>query len=198
MLIGKPAHSCKDFINQYLDNITFDQDYYRNRLRVHHKIMRLVNQKDYIMNHINFFKRQAKNLLKDFKTKEKYYDEVADCDLHRYNPFFFDIDNIVVTYDLDEDKNFTLMNAQHFISQLVGFKKWNELIKASESELELAKLLFDNQHKLSLDDWEWYISEAEYKNNITFSSVDRLEIFKMVFLKDGNFATMPNDFRLTS
>lgn len=148
------------------------------------------------MNYIAFFKLQAKNLLKDFKTQEKYYDDVVDNYLFRYKPKFFDIDNIVVTYDLDETNLPSLMKTQHFIAQLVGFNKWNDLIKASEIELELAKLLFDNQHKLSLDDWSCYVTEAEMMNKMKFSAEEKLGMFKIVFLKDGKFAAMPNDFRL--
>lgn len=150
------------------------------------------------MNQINFFKLQAKNLHRDFKTRHKVYDEAIKADLYEFTPRFFDVDNIVVTYDISDEEIecFTLMKAQHFISQLVGFKKWNVLIKASSTELELAKQLFDNQHKLSLDDWNDYIFNAEEVNNTSFSPEDRLEIFKNIFLKEGDFATMPNDFRL--
>ena len=123
------------------------------------------------MLYINFFKLQSKNLLKDFKTRKKIYDDAIDDYLYEFSPKFFDVDEIIVSYDLSdkEIENFTLMKAQHFISQLVGFRKWNNLIKASRDELELAKLLFDNQHKLSLDDWNLYIADAEKSNNTTLT-----------------------------
>ena len=38
--------------------------------------------------------------------------------------------------------------------------------------------------------------EVESNNGILFSNKNRLEIFKAVFLEDGDFATTPNDLRL--
>ncbi len=50
----------------------------------------------------------------------------------------------------------------------------------------LAKLLFDNQDKIWLEDWEMYIADAEQLNKTTFNHEDRLEIFKQVFLNIEN------------
>ncbi|MCB9094707.1 MAG: hypothetical protein H6621_06525 [Halobacteriovoraceae bacterium] len=150
------------------------------------------------MNHVNFFKLQSKNLLRDFKTRKKVYDHEIKTQLYEFSPRFFDIDNIILTYNFSDMQieKFTLMKAQHFIAQLVGFKKWNFLIKASIEELELAKLLFDNQHKLSLDDWEEYIFEIEKMNHASFTPKEQLHIFKNVFLNENSFAAIPNDIRL--
>lgn len=140
------------------------------------------------MTHIEYFKLQAKNLFKDYKTKTKPFD------LYEYNPKYFDINGIVVDYDLDED-NFSLMNAQHIISLMAGFRKWTDLLKASEIELQLAKLLFDNQDKISVDEWESYLAWAERDTNLDFDSESKLEIFKHVVL-DGNFESICVDYRL--
>ena len=60
------------------------------------------------MAHIDFFKLQSKNLLKDFKTK--YWDEKNK--VYKYNPKFFnDIDSIILNYNIYEDEPFSLMNA---------------------------------------------------------------------------------------
>lgn len=141
------------------------------------------------MTHIEYFKLQAKNLFKDFKTKTKPFD------LYEYNPQYFDIDRIVVDYDFDED-NFSLMNAQHIISLMAGFKKWTDLLRASEAELILAKLLFDNQDKISVDDWEMYIASVERDNNdLEFDPESKLEILKLVFL-GGDYDSTCVDYRL--
>ena len=88
------------------------------------------------------------------------------------------------------------MKAQHIIAQIVGFKKWTDMLKASEPELELAKLLFDNQDKVSAEDWEMYIMGAERDNNTAFDPDTRLEIFKVVFANvEGHESTFP-DYRL--
>lgn len=146
------------------------------------------------MTHIEFFKLQAKNLFRDFQTKNKS-SEAAIGD-YEYDPKYFDIEGIILYFDIDEE-NFTLMKAQHIIAGLVGFRKWTDMLKADASELELAKLLFDNQDMVSCEDWEMYIHGAESDNNTTFDSDDRLEIFKQVFLDvDGHESSFP-DYRLT-
>ena len=67
---------------------------------------------------IEFFKQQAKSLLKDYNTK--VYNE--DEGFYEYSPrFFHDIDEIVMNFGIDEEGSFTLMNAQHVIAKLSGF-----------------------------------------------------------------------------
>ncbi len=131
------------------------------------------------------------NLFKDYKTKfvSEVYEDGGN--LYDYKPHYFDINGIVVDFDIDEE-SFSLMKAQHIIAQMVGFRKWADLLKVSESELELAKLLFDNQHKLSIEDWEDYMAIVEDDNNVTFDSEAKLEIFKAVFLDvDGHRSSAP-------
>lgn len=137
------------------------------------------------MTHIEYFKFQAKNLLKDFKTKTPQFDEAISNYFNEYQPQYFDIDEIILSYDIDED-NFSLMKAQHIIALMAGFNKWSDLLQASEIELELAKLLIDNHDKIHVEDWEMYIAGVERDNNGTFDPQSRLEIFKQAFL-NGNF-----------
>ena len=147
------------------------------------------------MTYIEYFKLQAKNLFKDYKTKSPYFDNAIDDYSYEYNPKYFNIEEIIMAYDLDED-NFSLMNAQHIIAIIVGFNKWTDLLKASEAELELAKLLFDNQDKISLDDWEMYIAGAERDNSdLEFDSESKFKIFKHVVL-DCNFESIGVHYRL--
>lgn len=132
------------------------------------------------MEHIDYFKLQAKNLLKDFKTRFFNQEEKV----WQYNPKFFDIENIFFDYEIPDDKpdfNFTLMNAQHLIAKMAGFSKWNDLVNANPVELELSHLLYDNAHKVSVEEWNEYIMQAEYMNNVRFNAEEKLEIFKQVF-----------------
>ena len=88
------------------------------------------------MSHIQFFKLQAKNLFRDYQTKKS---SSPDRDyLNDYNPKYFDIQSIMLYFDVDED-HFSLMKAQHIIATIVGFRKWTDMLKASESELETCK-----------------------------------------------------------
>ena len=141
---------------------------------------------------IDFFKQQAKSLLKDYNTQ--VYNE--DEGFYEYSPrFFHDIDGIVMNFDIDEEGSFTLMNAQHVIAKLSGFYKWTELIKASPAGLELGKLLLENrivyQEKLGIfTNMVESIIVADWKDfeQAHLSDADdetKLEVFKEVFLSDA-------------
>lgn len=116
--------------------------------------------------------------------------------LNDYSPQYFDIVGVILYFDIDED-DFSLMKAQHIIANMVGFSKWAELVKAPEPELELAKLLFDNQDSVSLDDWKMYIISMERDNKTMLHPETKLEIFKQVFLDEEHERLCASDnFRL--
>ena len=155
------------------------------------------NKEDGIMTHIDYFKLQAKNLLRDYKTQFLGESEDYEYPVYSYRPRFFDIEDIISIFNIDENSEFTLMNAQHIVAKFAGFKKWTELIKASETALELGKLFFDNreqyQEKVGIftdivpsvivQEWEWYLRNLLRENNLTdIDDESKLEIFKYVFL----------------
>jgi len=148
------------------------------------------------MKTIAYFKRQAKNLHKDFKTQKPYFDSSLGDNLFAYTPKFFDVDALVTDFDIDEN-DFTLMNAQHIIAKLAGFEKWTAMLKASPSALELAKLLFDNMHKISIEEWEIYISGTAHDNGVLFDDETKLYIFKMVFADVAGHQSYGYDYRLS-
>ena len=115
------------------------------------------------MEHLSFFKLQAKNLLKDFKSLH-----CDEGDRHsEYTPKYFDVDGILLyfNYRFDEDNfTFTLMNAQHIIAKMVGYEKWENLIRASESAQELAELLL-RRFKTAEDIQNW-------EDTVSFASKD--------------------------
>lgn len=94
------------------------------------------------MEHIDYFKLQAKNLLKDFKTR--FFDEKEN--FYNYKPKYFDIIEIFLDFGINDDAEnfkFTLMNAQHIVAKLAGFSKWNDLNSAAGSDLQFAHRQFD-------------------------------------------------------
>ena len=102
------------------------------------------------MENIEYFKLQAKNLLKDYKTQLFSKEEIYD-----YHPKYFDVIRLFNDFKyryFEDNFSFTLMHAQHLIAKLAGFDKWNDLLNAKPAELELAHLLFDNAHKTSIDE----------------------------------------------
>lgn len=144
---------------------------------------------------IDSFRLHAKNLHRDYKTQTTYFDQDAGRDCFRYEPKFFDIDAILLDFDIPEEK-FTLNNAQHVISKLAGFKNWPQVAGASEPELQLAKLLFDNMHKISAEEWTWYIFGAESDNRMEFDAEMRLDIFRQVFAEVDGHQSEQMDYRL--
>jgi hypothetical protein len=138
------------------------------------------------MNTIDYFNLQAKNLHRDFKTKILDFDKELNRFAYVYTPKYFAIDAIASDFDIDEE-NFTLMNAQHIIANIVGFNKWGTLIKASASELELAKLLFEHQDKIDFLSWNFYIARAQSMNEEELDAEIQVEIFKQVVIEDNIF-----------
>jgi hypothetical protein len=118
------------------------------------------------MTPVDYFKLQAKNLFRDFKTQ---FDE----------------------------EDFSLMKAQHLLATMLGFKKWPDLLNASEVELELAKLRFDNQDRISLDEWAEGVTEIEAENNFTFDAQGRLDYFKHGLSVPGGHGLFDKDYRLS-
>ena len=147
------------------------------------------------MTTIEYFKSQAKNLHKDFKTQKRYFDHSLGRNLYEYAGMFFDIEALLNDFEFKENK-FTLMNAQHIIAKVVGFKKWSEMRNASSEALELAKLLFENLDKIRYEEWEFYILDIEQENNVKLDDEDKLEIFKMVYVDVDGHQSDGYDYRL--
>jgi len=79
------------------------------------------------------------------------------------------------------------MKAQHVIANIAGFNKWATLIKLSESELELAKLLFEHQNKIDLISWNLYIADAQSMNQAELDAEMQVKIFKRVVIEEDIF-----------
>lgn len=141
------------------------------------------------MDTIDYFRLQAKNLHRDFKTKTPVFDKTTTAFLYEYAPKYFDIEMIISDFGIDEE-NFSLMNAQHVIAKIANFDKWALLLKASPAELELAKLLFDHQNKIDLIGWKFYIADAQSMNETELDSESQVEIFKQVVIEDNIFDYM--------
>jgi hypothetical protein len=141
------------------------------------------------MNNINYFKLQAKNLLRDFKAKTSALDKATTAFLYEYTPKYFDIEMVISDFSIDEE-NFTLMNAQHVIAKIANFDNWSELLSASAAELELAKLLYDHQNKIDLTGWKIYIADTQSMNETELDAEIQVDIFKQVVVEENIFDYM--------
>lgn len=137
------------------------------------------------MNTIEYFKLQAKNLHRDFKTQITLVDESGRLQFD-YSPKYFQINDVISDFDIDEE-NFTLMNAQHVIAKITNFDSWATLLKASPAELELAKLLYDYQDRIDLIGWQHYIADAQSMNEIKLDAEIQVDIFKQVVVEENIF-----------
>lgn len=125
------------------------------------------------MANVEYFEQQAKNLFEDYETKTRS----SDDDIYEYRPKHFDIDTIICEFGINED-NFNLVEAQDIIAYMAGFENWGNLLNATETELKLAKLLFDNRDKIDIEDWKMNIILIERNNNIVLDTKSKIEIFK--------------------
>lgn len=139
--------------------------------------------KDYVMNCIDFFKLQAKNLHRDFKTKMSLPVGQGYSRQYDYKPKYFDVELVIQDFKLDHEK-LTLMKAQHAMARMTGFNKWTSLIRASESELKVAKILFENQDVIDKRMWQDYIAQTERMNQSKIDSETELTICEQVFEMD--------------
>lgn len=141
------------------------------------------------MEDIVFFRLQSKNMLKDVRTiyldsdgyynfKPKYFDDLYDI---LYDFKFY-------AKDIGEGKQtFSLMNAQHIVANLVGFKSWNALIKANKTMLWIARSLFEHLND-SFDGYPYVDVWNDYyhKNLKNVDDESVLKIYKYTFLGDKN------------
>lgn len=135
------------------------------------------------MNTIDFFKLQSKNLHRDFKRRKPVTNEQNNAWLYNYEPKYFDVLLVMIDFNLDEEK-LTLMKAQHVIAKMAGFEKWTTLIKASEPDLKIAKLLYENQHKVDKLMWLFYLAEVEEMSQTKFDSETKLAICEDAFERE--------------
>ncbi|MDE7291551.1 MAG: hypothetical protein K2N58_05840 [Treponemataceae bacterium] len=108
------------------------------------------------MSHLDFFRKQAKNFLKDWRTQTKTVESDGFIS-YSYDWKFYDVGDIFFYYEFsDEDEQeITLARAQHLIAKMAGFKKWNDLIHATETEQTLAELLLRRfKDARDVQDWE--------------------------------------------
>lgn len=131
------------------------------------------------MTPIAFFKLQAKNLNSDIKTQFFNKEE----DVFDYHPRFFDVNEIVIEFDLDEkDPRFkTLGRAQWIIAIMLGLKSWDELIHSDPVSLELYKLMFEHQDVITPDEWDdmFVIRSVDGEIIVLEEPSEKLEYFKI-------------------
>ena len=137
---------------------------------------------------IEYFKRQAKNLLQDQRTRvwneqEGYYD---------YFPRFFDVDAIFLSFGLFDDEKPTLQRAQHLIACIAGFDKWSDLINCDPEELAFRKLVFENQNYFGWDEWIYQYKDLLYDLKVEALDIElQIEVYKQWLSANKEYVMKP-------
>lgn len=121
------------------------------------------------MKTVDYLKLQAKNLFKDFEeqTQKRFPDDAEYI--------------VTCEFGYDEDE-FCLMKAQHIIALMCGFEKWADLANASDVELKVAKLLFDNRESVNVEDWQLYLRMVERDNGVALDPEMQFQILSQIWL----------------
>lgn len=105
------------------------------------------------MTHIDFFKLQAKKLLKDWQNREQKH-------------FAFNFRELFRIYDVKVDEEPTLMKAQHLLALSLGRDKWSDLLHEPEEKLAYTRWAFEQNAKEYKEDQELDYSKEECDNDV--------------------------------
>lgn len=86
------------------------------------------------MENIEYFKTQAKRLLKDWKAREQKH-------------FAYDVKLLFRIYNVRIDEEPTLMKAQHLLAQSLGRNKWDDLLKEPKEKLAYARWAYEENNE---------------------------------------------------
>ena len=101
------------------------------------------------MTTIDYYKQQAKLLLKDYNSfKENNFNQNGT--IFDEPQEHFDINNVFSKANKKTTEVITLMNAQHIIAKISDFKDWNDLLHSSEPQREIGAMKL-NCYKIGMD-----------------------------------------------
>lgn len=98
---------------------------------------------------VDYFRQQAKFLLKDYNLmRENNFDQskIAFSNPQEH----FDIMNVLDKANKSRRDNLTLMNVQHILVKICGFKNWNDFLHSSKAKQEIGALKL-NFYKMGMD-----------------------------------------------
>ena len=141
------------------------------------------------MTTIDYYKQQAKLLLKDYNLfKENNFNQNEA--MFNEPQEHFDIHNVFSKANKRTDEDITLMNAQHIVAKISDFKNWNDLLHSSEPQREIGAMKL-NCYKIGMDpdiigSAEMLVSSelfAEYvddEGNVNYTDEEEAEMWNYV------------------
>ncbi len=98
---------------------------------------------------VEYFKQQAKLLLKDYKLmRENNFD--ASKIVFDEPQEHFDVTNVLAKANKSQNDKLTLMNAQHILAKICDFKNWDDFLHSSKAKQEIGALKL-NCYKIGMD-----------------------------------------------
>lgn len=138
------------------------------------------------------FENYAKNLLADFNTRK--LDENGD--IYIYAPKYFDITEILLSYDIyddDKDFNFNIEDAKNLISTILD-DSWNNIISANKYkkeiyELKLGSYKINSQYDINdFDTATFWIESTERDNIIILDDEEKLKLYKYYLFENKDIS----------
>ncbi len=140
------------------------------------------------------FEHYAQNLIEDFNTR--ILDK--DGDIYTYTPKYFDITEIFISYDINDDDNdfqFNIEDARNLISMILE-ASWDKIINANQYkkeiyELKLGSYKVNSQYDINdFDTATFWIESTERDNNIILDDEEKLKLYKYYLFENKD---IPNE-----
>ena len=98
---------------------------------------------------IEYFKHQAKLLLKDYNSSKEYNFDQKSV-FYEEPQEHFDIKNVFLKAHKTIGVSLSLMNAQHLIAKISDFNEWADLLHTTDAQREIGALKI-NAYKIGMD-----------------------------------------------
>lgn len=122
----------KDIPNEDIDDLSFES------------IPKKSNQTT-----VEYFRQQAKLLLKDYKLMWKNNFDASKIDFDEPQEHF-DVTNVLAKANKSQNNKLTLMNAQHILAKICDFKNWDDFLHSSKAKQKIGALKL-NCYKIGMD-----------------------------------------------
>lgn len=138
---------------------------------------------------VDHFRQQAKLLLKDYNLmKENNFDQskIVFDEPQKH----FDIVNVFTKANKPKGDSLTLMNIQHILVKICGFKNWDDFLHSSKAKQEIGALKL-NYYKIGMDpnaidavemmvEHELFTEFVDDDGDVNYTDDDELEMWKYV------------------
>lgn len=138
---------------------------------------------------VEYFKQQAKLLLKDYKLMQKHNFDSSKIVFDEPQEHF-DVTNVLAKANKSQNDKLTLMNVQHILSKICDFKNWDDFLHSSKTKQEIGALKL-NCYKIGMDpsiissaemlvEHELFAEFVDDEGNVNYTDNDELTMWNSV------------------